>query len=49
MFDGGELFQGGAYTGNECLIIPEAEIADGSLLVTVSAGFTGDTVFVRPA
>lgn len=44
--DGGQLFTGGSYTGNECLLVPEAEVADGSLLVGIAAGF-GDPVFVR--
>lgn len=44
--DGGQLFTGGTFTGNECLVVPEAEVADGSLLVGIAAGF-GDPVFVR--
>ncbi len=42
----GELFPGGGYTGNACLQVPEAEVADGSLLLVVGPAF-GDTVFVR--
>lgn len=48
MFDGGELFPGGSFTGNICLVVPEAEVADGSLLLTVAAMFE-DPAFVRTA
>lgn len=43
----GELFSGGSFTGNSCLVVPEEEVADGSLLVAVSGFFGGDPVFVR--
>ncbi|MBA2282303.1 MAG: hypothetical protein H0W25_13895 [Acidimicrobiia bacterium] len=47
IFDGGDLFPGGSYTGNECVVVPEAEVGDGSLLVTVEIGFSGETSFFR--
>jgi hypothetical protein len=46
--DGGQLFTGGSFTGNECLLVPEAEVVDGSLLVGIASVF-GDPVFVRSA
>ena len=45
MTDSGELFPGGSFAGNECRVVPEAEVADGSLVVAVSSAL-GERVFV---
>lgn len=45
--DAPELYPGGTATGNLCVVVPEEEVADGSLLLMVSPGF-GDAVFVQP-
>ncbi|MGH9120177.1 MAG: hypothetical protein ACRD0A_20610 [Acidimicrobiales bacterium] len=42
----GELFPSGSFTGNECRVVPEAEVADGSRLIAVSS-LLGDPVLVR--
>lgn len=49
MSDGGDLFPGGTFTGNDCLVVPEPEVLDGSLLLTFAIGFSGEEVFVRIA
>jgi hypothetical protein len=46
MYNVGELFPGGRASGNTCFVVPESEVADGSLLVLVSSAF-GEPVFVR--
>lgn len=44
--DAPELFTDGTASGNVCIEVPEAEINDGSLLLTVSQRFGGDPVFL---
>lgn len=45
--DAPELYPGGAASGNECVVVPEEELLDGSLLIMVAPRF-GDPVFIRP-
>jgi hypothetical protein len=42
-----QLYPGGSASGNECVVVPQEEIDDGSLLLMVAPRF-GDPVFVRP-
>jgi len=45
--DGGELFPGGSYQGNECRFVPLAAVEDGSLLVAITPMMSfSDPVFV---
>lgn len=47
LYDGGELFPGGSYQGNECRVVPLAEVEDGSLLVAITPMMSfSDPVFV---
>jgi len=47
LYDGGELFPGGSFQGNECLQVPVAEVEDGSLLLAVTPSLSfEDPVFV---
>lgn len=47
LYDGGELYPGGSYQGNECLQVPTAEIEDGSLVLAVTPMMSfDDPVFV---
>lgn len=45
--DAPELYPGGTATGNVCVLVSEAEVSDGSLLLMVSTRF-GEPVFVDP-
>lgn len=47
IFHAPELYPGGTASGNECVLVPEEEVADGSLVIMISSMF-GDPVFVSP-
>lgn len=47
LYDGGELYPGGSYQGNDCLQVPTAEVEDGSLVLAVTPMLSfDDPVFV---
>jgi hypothetical protein len=45
--DAPQLYPGGSASGNVCVVVPEEELMDGSLLIMVGPSF-GDPVFIRP-
>jgi hypothetical protein len=47
LFDAPEIYPGGTAAGNVCVLVPEVEIADGSLLIMIGPSF-GEPVFLRP-
>jgi hypothetical protein len=47
LYEAPEIYPGGSTSGDACLVVPEQEINDGSLLLRVGPMF-GETVFVHP-